>query len=272
MLSGEDSRRDAVKAIMSSGQRELVAELERLDGGARFGRFGGARLLENGDVFERACVVSVNRGGTLGLTVAIHPHNPYVPAFQAAFRYCEHAGSWWFGGEVDLMPCYGFAEDAAHFHRTLKNYCDTLDPAFHAQAKRACDDHFRLSHDEPRGIGGIVFDHLCPPGPHGWRRAAAFTAAGIATVAPAYFPIVRRRKDLPHGDRERQWQLHRRGRHVEFALARDAAADTETVRMTLPPLARWESGFTPAPGSAEAELASFVVPRDWASETAATVG
>ncbi|MEU7786404.1 coproporphyrinogen III oxidase [Amycolatopsis sp. NPDC049159] len=268
MPSGD--RRDAVRAMVRAGQRELVAELERLDGGARFSRSDGARLLENGAVFERACVVAADRGETLGLTVVLHPRNPYVPAFHARFRYCEYAGSWWFGGAVDLMPCYGFAEDAAHFHRTLKNYCDTLDPAFHAQAKRTCDDLFRLPHhDEPRGIGGIAFDHLRPPGPDGWRRAAAFTAAGIATLVPAYLPIVRRRKDRPHGDRERQWQLHRRGRYVESALVHDAtAADAEAVLMTLPPLARWETGCTPEPGSAEAELAAFLVPRDWAAETA----
>lgn len=265
----EGDRRDAVKAMVRAGQRELVAELERLDGEARFSRSGRARLLENGAVFERACVVVAEGGETVGLTVAIHPRNPYVPAFHARFRYCEYSGSWWFAGTVDLLPCYGFAEDAAHFHRTLKTCCDTLDPAFHAQAKRACDDLFRLPHhDEPRGIGGIAFDHLRPPGPDGWRRAAAFTATGIAALAPAYLPIVRRRKDRPHGDRERQWQLHRRGRFVESALVHTPAADAETVLLTLPPLARWETGGTPEPGSAEAELASFLVPRDWAAETA----
>ncbi|WIX97893.1 coproporphyrinogen III oxidase [Amycolatopsis mongoliensis] len=280
MLSGEDSRRDAVKAIMSSGQRELVAELERLDGGARFGRPAPrVRLLENGDVFERAsvCMTSADGNGffTTGLSVVIHPRNPYVPALQAQFRYCASGSAWWFGGAAELLPCYGFAEDAAHFHRVLKNYCDTLDPAFHAQAKRAGDDHFRLPHrDEPHGIGGIAFDHLRPPGPHGWRRAAAFTAAGIATIAPAYLPIVRRRRELPHGERERQWQLYRRGRYVELALFRAASAaraDAEAILMTLPPLARWEPELTPEPGSPEADLASFLVPRDWAGETVATI-
>src|SRR5689334_2000663 len=180
MPSGD--RRDAVKAIVSAGQRELVAELERLDGG-RFGRSGRTRLLENGDVFERAVVSAAfsDEYFAAGLSVVLHPRNPYVPAFQAHFRYREAADAWWFGGSVDLLPCYGFASDATHFHRVLKNHCDTLDPAFHAQAKRACDDRFRLPHrDEARGIGGILFDHLCLPGPDGWRRSAAFTAAGIA--------------------------------------------------------------------------------------------
>jgi coproporphyrinogen III oxidase len=279
MPSGD--RRDAVKAMMRAGQRELVAELERLDGGARFGRSGGARLLEDGDVFERACIRSALASDdgffAAGLSVVLHPRNPYVPAFEARFRYCESGDLWWFGGTVDLSPCYGFAEDATHFHRTLKAYCDTWDPAFHAQAKRACDDHFRLPHrDEPRGIGGIAFDHLHLPGPDGWRRAAAFTVAGIATIAPAYLPIVRRRAALPHGERERRWQLCRRGRYVEFALVHDAATaqptDAEAILMALPPLARWESGFTPEPGSAEAELTSFLVPRDWAAETPVTAG
>jgi len=268
MPSGD--RRDAVKAIVSAGQRELVAELERLDGG-RFGRSGRTRLLENGDVFERAVVSAAfsDESFAAGLSVVLHPRNPYVPAFQAHFRYREAADAWWFGGSVDLLPCYGFASDATHFHRVLKNHCDTLDSAFHAQAKRACDDRFRLPHrDEARGIGGILFDHLSLPGPDGWRRSAAFTAAGIAAIAPAYFPIVRRRKDVPYGERERQWQLYRRGRYVEFTLVQDAAqADADTILTALPPSARWQSEFTPEPGSAEAELASFLVPRDWAAET-----
>jgi coproporphyrinogen III oxidase len=306
MLSGEDSRRDAVKAMMTSGQRELVAELERLDGGARFGRSawqrpegggGQARLLENGEVFERAGVnYSAVHGESLpeavaaqhgldpeggffatGLSVVIHPRNPYVPAFHANFRYFESGGTWWFGGGADLTPCYGFADDAAHFHRVLKNYCDTLDPGFHAQAKRACDDYFRLPHrDETRGIGGIFFDHLRPPGPDGWRQAAAFAAAGIATIAPSYLPLVRRRMALPHGERERQWQLYRRGRYVEFNLVHDRGTRfglqtggyAEAILMALPPLARWEFEFTPEPGSPEAELAGFLVPRDWAGEPA----
>ncbi|MEV7044340.1 coproporphyrinogen III oxidase [Amycolatopsis sp. NPDC051061] len=279
MLPGEDDRRDAVKAILNSGQRELVAELERLDGGARFGR-GRARLLEDGDVFERAavCVTSADDGAffTSGLSVVVHPRNPCVPAFQAHFRYGEAGDTWWFGGAAELIPCYGFAEDAAHFHRALRNHCDTLDPAFHAQAKRTADDRFRLPHrDEAHGLGGIAFDHLRPSGPHGWRRGAAFTAAGIATIAPAYLPIVRRRRDLPHGERERQWQLHRRGRYVEAALFHAASttrADAEAILLALPPSARWESGFAPEPGSPEADLASFLVPRDWAAETAAPVG
>jgi len=306
MLSGEDSRRDAVKAMMTSGQRELVAELERLDGGARFGRSawqrpegggGQARLLENGDVFERAGVnysavhgeglpeaVAAQHGldpdggfFATGLSVVIHPRNPYVPAFHANFRYFESGGTWWFGGGADLTPCYGFAEDATHFHRVLKHYCDTFDPAFHAQAKRACDDHFRLPHrGETRGIGGIFFDHLHLPGPDGWRRTAAFTAAGIATIAPAYLPLAQRRHDLPYGERERQWQLYRRGRYVEFTLVHDHVTRSglqtggyaEAILTALPPLARWEFEYTPEPGSAEAALAGFLVPRDWAGEAA----
>ncbi|WP_410669300.1 oxygen-dependent coproporphyrinogen oxidase [Amycolatopsis sp. cmx-4-68] len=301
----EGDRRDAVKAMMSSGQRELVAELERLDSRARFGRSawqrpegggGQARLLEGGDVFERAGVnYSAVHGAHLpetvaaqhgldpeggffatGLSVVIHPRNPYVPAFHANFRYFESGGTWWFGGGADLTPCYGFAEDATHFHRVLKGYCDTFDPAFHAQAKRACDDYFRLPHrGETRGIGGIFFDHLRPPGPDGWRRTAAFAAAGLATIAPAYLPIVRRRRDLPYGERERQWQLYRRGRYVEFTLVHDRGTRfglqtggyAEAILMALPPLARWEFELTPEPASAEAALASFLVPRDWAAET-----
>ena len=277
MLPGEDDRRDAVKAILSSGRRELVAELERLDGGARFGR-GRVRLLEDGEVFERAGISVTSADDSdffaTGLSVVLHPRNPWVPAFRAAFRYCESGDAWWFEGAAELLPCYGFAEDATHFHRVLKTHCDTLDPAFHAQAKRAADDRFRLPHRaEPHGIGGIAFDHLSPSGPHGWRRGAAFTAAGIAAIAPAYLPIVRRRRELPYGERERQWQLHRRGRFVESALFHAASAtraDAEAVLTALPPLVRWDSGFAPEPGSPEAELAAFLEPRDWAGETAAS--
>ena len=251
MLSGEDSRRDAVKAILSSGQRELVAELERLDGGGRFGRSawqrpdgggGQARLLENGDVFERAGVnysavhgervpdaVAAQHGlapdsgfFATGLSVVIHPRNPYVPAFHANFRYFESGGTWWFGGGADLTPCYGFADDATHFHRVLRDSLRHARPG----VPRAGQTGVRrvLPAAAPRRDARDRRHLLRPPapaGPDGWRRGAAFAATGIATIARAYLPIVRRRCALPYGERERQWQLYRRGRYVESNLVHD---------------------------------------------------
>ncbi len=300
-----DDTRDAVMELMAAGQHELIQELELLDGGrfgdARWERPGGgsgrARVLEDGAVFERAGVnFSAVHGDRLpevlarqhgldpaagffatGLSVVIHPRNPYVPAFHANFRYFETgSGTWWFGGGADLTPCYGFEADAAHFHRTLKAYCDKFDPGFHAGAKRACDEYFHLPHrGENRGVGGIFFDQLRPEGPDGRQRGRAFAEAGIATLAPAYLPIVRRRMSAPYGERERRWQLHRRGRYVEFNLVHDRGTRfglqtggyTEAILMSLPPLARWEFELTPEPGSPEARLADFLRPRNWATFT-----
>lgn len=297
--------RDAVVALMADGQQQLIAELEQLDGAATFGshewdRPGGgdgrARVLEGGRVLERAGVnVSAVHGDRLpeqvakqhglaadsgffatGLSVVIHPRNPYVPSFHANYRYFESGPTtWWYGGGADLTPSYVFAADAKHFHQTLKNLCDQLDPNFYTAAKQNCDEYFYIPHRaETRGIGGIFFENLRPDGEQGQQRAFDFVTAGIAAIAPAYLPIVRRRMNQPYGDRERQWQLYRRGRYAEFNLVHDrgtkfglqTGGNVEAILMSLPPLARWEFDLAPEPDSPEARTADFLTPRDWLSE------
>jgi coproporphyrinogen III oxidase len=169
-------------------------------------------------------------------------------------------------------PAYGFVADAVHFHRVLKECCDTFDPTFYATAKAACDRYFHLPHRaESRGVGGIFFDQLRPTGPDGWQRALGFVRSGIAALGPAYFPIVARRMDVPYGDRERQWQLHRRGRYVEFNLVYDRGTRfglhtggyAEAVLMSLPPLAAWSFDVRPEPDSPEARTLRLLQPWDW---------
>ncbi|GIF26499.1 coproporphyrinogen III oxidase [Actinoplanes tereljensis] len=299
------ARRDRVVEVMRAGQDAFGRALEECDGGGRFtphrwsrpgGGGGEARILEDGRVFERAGVnVSAVYGDeapasiaaehgvdpavgffATGLSTVVHPRNPHVPSFHANFRYFEMGDqAWWFGGGADLTPAYGYAEDAAHFHRTLKDYCDGYGPAFYPEAKTACDEYFYLPHRrETRGVGGIFFDGLRPDGPDGWDRGLRLAARGIETLAAAYLPIVRRRTDQPYGDRERQWQLYRRGRYVEFNLVYDrgtrfglqTGGNIEAILMSLPPLASWAFDVQPEPGTPEAEMRdNFLTPRDWAS-------
>ena len=300
------ARRDRVVEIMRAGQEAFGHALEECDGAGRFtphrwsrpgGGGGEARILEDGRVFERAGVnVSAVHGDeappaiaaehgvdpaagffATGLSTVVHPRNPHVPSFHANFRYFEigdHA--WWIGGGADLTPSYGYAEDAGHFHRTLKDYCDEYDPAFYPESKSACDHYFYLPHRrETRGVGGIFFDGLRPGEPEGFERALTLVRRGIDTLATAYLPIVRRRAHQPYGEAERRWQLYRRGRYVEFNLVYDrgtkfglqTGGNIEAILMSLPPLAGWAFDLRPEPGSREAELAEqFLTPRDWACE------
>ncbi|GAA1662795.1 oxygen-dependent coproporphyrinogen oxidase [Fodinicola feengrottensis] len=303
-MQGDPGRRAEVVELMRAGQRAFVRDLTELDDSVEFsvrdwerpgGGGGHARVLDGGEVFERAGVnVSAMNGDRLpaslatrrgldpetgffatGLSVVVHPRNPFVPSFHGNFRYFETgADTWWFGGGMDLSPSYGFTQDAMEFHRTLRTYCDDFDLDLYPAAKKTCDDYFQLAHRaEMRGIGGIFFDELRPDGPDGWRRGLSFVRAGIGTLAAAYLPIVRRRMMLPYGDRQREWQLHRRGRYVEFNLLYDrgtkfglqAGGNTEAILMSLPPTAGWSFDFQPAVGSAEADATTFYQVRDWAA-------
>ncbi|MFS8201101.1 oxygen-dependent coproporphyrinogen oxidase [Streptomyces sp. CWNU-52B] len=295
--------RDKVLTLMRRAQAELTTAFAACDGAARFrphdwerpgGGGGWARILEDGAVFERAGVnVSAVRGTRIppaiskkhdidpdtgffatGLSTVLHPFNPWVPAFHANFRYFEvdEGRTWWFGGGADMTPSYGFEEDARHLHRTLKECCDGFDPAFYPQAKKTCDEYFFLPHrQETRGVGGIFFDHLHPDGPGGWDRAFALVERGLNSLVTGYLPIVRRRAHTPYGERERHWQLLRRGRYVEFNLIHDRGTqfglqtrgNTEAILMSLPPLASWSFDFRPEPDSEEERLAEFLRPRDW---------
>jgi len=228
-----------------------------------------------------------------GTSMVLHPRNPYVPTVHLNYRYFEAGPVWWFGGGADLTPYYPFLEDARHFHRTLKGACDGVDPAYYPVFKRWCDEYFFLRHrGETRGVGGLFYDYQDPGGilykgadPAGAAAAAAegpidqdweklfrlATACGGAFL-PSYQPIVEKRQALAWGERERQFQLYRRGRYVEFNLVFDRGTifglqtngRTESILMSLPPLVRWEYGYRPKPGSREALLTEvFTRPQDW---------
>jgi coproporphyrinogen III oxidase len=211
----------------------------------------------------------------MGVSLVIHPGNPYVPTSHANVRLFVAGAdtaepTWWFGGGFDMTPYYGFEEDARHWHETSAAACRALDDNAYTRYKKWCDDYFYLPHrDEQRGIGGIFFDDLTAPD---FATCFDFMRSVGDHFLPAYLPIVNRRKDLEFGEKERAWQLYRRGRYVEFNLVIDrgtlfglqSGGRTESILMSLPPLVSWKYGFTPEPNSDEARLLSdFVVVRDW---------
>jgi coproporphyrinogen III oxidase len=248
----------------------------------------------------------------LGVSLVLHPRNPHVPTSHANVRFfCAHTASgtvqakgeglkakgsdtsipsplasrpspetgaadaapvWWFGGGFDLTPYYGYEDDCAHWHRTARDAVTPFGETLHPRFKKWCDDYFYLKHRaEPRGIGGLFFDDF---NELGFDRSFALMRAVGDAFLPAYRPIVAKRKTTPHGDRERQWQLYRRGRYVEFNLVWDrgtlfglqSGGRTESILMSLPPLVRWDYNHQPSPGSPEARLHEvFLKPRDWAA-------
>lgn len=304
--------REQVVELVRSGQALLISGFEQVEteGAALAGRpaatfarsswerpgggGGIARVLTGGAVFERAGVnVSAVYGDAVpasiyqdrpqlkgasyfatGVSMVLHPRNPYVPAFHANYRYFEAGDDCWFGGGMDMTPCYGFDEDIAYFHTMLKAYCDRHPIADYQTMKATCDHYFYLQHrGEMRGVGGIFFDLLEPQGEHGFEQGLTFVHDGIATILAAYLPIVRKHMATPYSERERQWQLYRRGRYVEFNLVYDKGTlfglqtngNIEAILMSMPPLARWEFQLTSEPRSPEAELARFLQPQDWAA-------
>lgn len=285
-------------------QERICGELEALDGGAAFARdewqreAGGggiSRVLADGAVFEQAGVNYSHVHGdslpaaasaarphlagrsfqALGVSLVIHPRNPYVPTSHANVRFfiAEKPGEepvWWFGGGFDLTPYYGFAEDARHWHRTARAACEPFGEDVYPRYKTWCDDYFHIKHrGERRGIGGLFFDDL---NEWGFERCSAFMKSVGDHFLPAYVPIVEARRGTPYGERERDFQLYRRGRYVEFNLVYDrgtlfglqSGGRTESILMSLPPLAKWRYDWQPEPGTPEAELTErFLVPRDW---------
>lgn len=211
----------------------------------------------------------------MGVSLVIHPHNPYIPTSHANVRFfiAEKPGAdpvWWFGGGYDLTPYYGYEDDCRHWHQTAKQACDPFSEALYPRLKQWCDEYFYLKHrDEPRGVGGLFFDDF---NDLGFEQSFAFMRSVGDSYLNAYLPIVQRRRELGYGEPERNFQLYRRGRYVEFNLVWDrgtlfglqTGGRTESILMSLPPLVRWEYDWTPEPGSAEAELyEKYLIPRDW---------
>ncbi len=303
------SRRERVVETLQAGQARLIAAFGALDDTATFGfhsweRPGGgggtARVLEGGGVLERAGInfsavhgdavppsLAASHPGSegkpyfaTGLSMVFHPRNPYAPAFHANYRYFEVGGEddpgdiWWFGGGADMTPNYPFAEDATHFHRTLKTQCDRHPVGDYTTLKETCDRYFYIKHrSEMRGVGGIFFDELSPVGAGDFDTDFAFVEDGVRTIEDAYLPVLKKRKDTPYGERERRWQLMRRGRYAEFNLVYDrgttfglqTGGHIEAILMSLPPYAHWAFDYTPEAGSPEAEMLAFLQPRDWVS-------
>jgi coproporphyrinogen III oxidase len=294
----------AVSDYLLDLQERICLALEQLDQQNVFredqwtraeGGGGRSRVMENGAVFEKAGINFSHVYGdhlpasatahrpelagrnfqALGVSLVIHPHNPYVPTSHANVRFfiAEKAGAapvWWFGGGFDMTPYYGYREDAQHWHRTAKAACDPFGEALYLHCKLWCDDYFYLKHrDEPRGIGGLFFDDYNDAG---FEQSFAFMRSVGDHYVEAYAPIVERRMHQPWGDREREFQLYRRGRYVEFNLVYDrgtlfglqTGGRTESILVSLPPLVSWRYDWHPEPGSPEAELYNvFLKPQDW---------
>ncbi len=273
------------------GQAEFITEdWQRSEGGG-----GRSRVLADGAVLEKAGVNFSHVTGAslpasasasrpelagrsfqaMGVSLVIHPRNPYVPTSHANVRMfvAEKDGEepvWWFGGGYDLTPYYGNVQDCISWHRVAQQACLPFGEDVYPRFKGWCDRYFHLKHRrEPRGIGGLFFDDL---NEWGFEKSFAFMRAVGDSYIRAYRPIVQRRKDTPYGERERQFQLYRRGRYVEFNLVYDRGTlfglqsdgRTEAILMSLPPLVRWEYNYQPRSGSPEAELTEyFLQDRDW---------
>jgi coproporphyrinogen III oxidase len=294
----------AVKAFLLQLQQQICSVLEQSDGQARFiedsweraeGGGGRSRVLTNGAVFEQAGVnfshvfgdkmpasatahrpeLAGRRFEAMGVSLVIHPNNPYVPTSHANVRFfiAEKDGEapvWWFGGGFDLTPFYPFEEDVRHWHQVAFDCCAPFGADVYPKYKAWCDDYFFLKHRaETRGVGGLFFDDL---NHWGFEQSFAFMRAVGEAFTKAYQPIVERRKQTPFDAAQRQFQLYRRGRYVEFNLVFDrgtlfglqSGGRTESILMSMPPLVRWEYGFQPAVDSPEARLYErYLQPQDW---------
>ena len=294
---------EAVKTYLLTLQDQICAALESCDGGANFredtwtrDEVGGGRtrVLENGALFEKGGVnFSHVHGATLpaaatnrrpelaergfeamGVSLVMHPRNPHAPTSHMNVRFlmAGRAGAepaWWFGGGFDLTPCYAYAEDARHWHQSARDACAHFGADTYARYKKWCDEYFNLRHrGETRGIGGLFFDDLSE---WGFEHCFAFMRSVGDHYLPAYLPIIERRRHMPFGEREREFQSFRRGRYVEFNLIYDrgtlfglqSGGRTESILMSLPPLAAWRYDWRPEPGSPEDALGEFLRPRDW---------
>jgi coproporphyrinogen III oxidase len=297
---------DAVRAYFMGLQDHICGEVEAADTKAKFfednwqregsgGGGGRTRVLTDGAIFEQAGINFSQVTGdnlppsatasrpelagrnfeALGVSLVIHPQNPYVPTSHANVRFfiAEKEGEepiWWFGGGYDLTPYYGFESDIVAWHQTAKSACDPFGEDVYSRYKKWCDEYFFLKHrNEPRGVGGLFFDDL---NEGGFERCFNFMKSVGDSYTQAYLPIVQLRKDTAYGERERNFQLYRRGRYVEFNLVYDrgtlfglqSGGRTESILMSLPPLVKWQYDWQPEAGSPEDELYQiFLKPRDW---------
>lgn len=291
---------DAWERVEGGGGRSRVLRDGKVfeQGGVNFSEVWGSPLPPS--VVTQCPEAAGHNFYATGTSMVLHPRNPYVPTVHLNYRYFEAGPVWWFGGGADLTPYYGFASDAAHFHSSLKKACDGHHPEYYPVFKRWCDEYFYLKHrQEARGIGGIFFDYQDGQGqlyrgshsdtptaaysnsigtlaPRSWEDMFAFVRSCGQAFLPAYVPIVEERQAMEYGDRERNFQLYRRGRYVEFNLVYDRGTifglqtngRTESILMSLPPLVRWEYDYKPQLNTPEAELyETFLKPQDWISWT-----
>ena len=299
--------RDKFVNFIENLQDKITETLENIDGEAKFhqdlwerpeGGGGRTRVIENGAVFEKGGVNISKVHGALapamqqyfkvgdvdffacGLSLVLHPKNPYAPTVHANWRYFEmfeKDGTLvdsWFGGGQDLTPYYLFEEDAKHFHEVSKAACDAQEKTFYPEYKKKCDEYFHNAHrGEARGIGGLFFDYLKATETQSMQDWYNFVTQVGDSFLSAYVPIIERRKDLPYGERERNWQEVRRGRYVEFNLVHDKGTlfglktngRIESILMSLPPVVQWKYDHHPEPGSEEEKLVEVLKnPKDWA--------
>ena len=303
-MSTDTSDIRAVEDWLRSLHDQITGGLEELDGAARFrrdtwdrpeGGGGDSRVIEDGGLFEKGGInFSAVHGERLppsatarrpelagrsfratGVSMVLHPRNPYVPTTHANWRFFVaekpgHAPVWWFGGGFDLTPYYPFEEDALHWHHNARKACAPFGDDVYPRFKDWCDEYFYLKHrGETRGVGGLFYDDL---NEWGFDRCFEFSRSVADHFLPGYVPIVERRRHTPWGEREREFQLYRRGRYVEFNLVYDrgtifglqSGGRTESILMSLPPVVRWKYDWRPDPGTAEAKLyEDFLKPRDW---------
>mmetsp|Transcript_1038 Transcript_1038/g.3832 ORF Transcript_1038/g.3832 Transcript_1038/m.3832 type:complete len:315 (+) Transcript_1038:400-1344(+) len=309
-VEGNESMRRRFEQMIRAAQDSITTAIEELDGGATFqedtwlrenGGGGISRVMKDGKVFEKAGVsVSVVYGAmpqealqsattrgadrakgyapgekvpffACGISSVMHPRNPMAPTMHFNYRYFEtDGGVWWFGGGTDITPSYLFEDDMAHFHGTYKGICDEHDPEYYPKFKKWADDYFKIPHrGETRGLGGIFFDDQNDKTPD---EHFAFSEACANAVISAYVPIVQKRKDSEYTQKQKEWQLMRRGRYVEFNLVYDrgtifglkTGGRIESILMSLPETARWEYDHKVEEGSKEAEIMQcFREPREW---------
>ncbi|MAD73438.1 MAG: oxygen-dependent coproporphyrinogen oxidase [Rheinheimera sp.] len=304
-MAGSNSEKlHQVQQFLMALQDTVCQALQQADGKGQFiedawqrpeGGGGRSRVLTNGTVFEQAGVNYSHVFGAqmpasatahrpelagrsfhaCGVSLVLHPHNPHLPTTHANVRFfiAEKDGEapvWWFGGGFDLTPYYPYEEDVVHWHHTAKSAVEPFGDDYYPNYKKWCDEYFYLKHrNETRGVGGLFFDDL---NELGFEQSFSLMRAVGEAFLPAYLPLVERRKNIAYGDHERQFQLYRRGRYVEFNLVYDrgtlfglqSGGRTESILMSMPPLVRWQYGYQPEPGSAEALLYKrYLKPQDW---------